>query len=219
RLCDKHNALLIVDEVQTGMGRTGRMFGFEHYGIQPDTIAIAKAMGGGFPICGILCRPPLAPAMQAGGTCSTSQVTAAGLLSGPPVAPAMPAGAHGITFGGNSLACAAATAAINALKDEKLVRSAAAKGHFLIELLQDKTANLPQVIDIRGKGLMVGVELSFEGRTVVTEMLHRGVLSNYTQGNVIRLVPPLTISKTELATLVEVLTNAIRKTSPSQATN
>jgi len=193
RLCDEHNALLIVDEVQTGMGRTGRMFGFEHYGIQPDIIAIAKAMGGGFPIGGMLCRPPVARAMQPG--------------------------AHGSTFGGNPLACAAATATITALKDEKLVQNASEKGHFLINLLQDKTADLPQVIDIRGKGLMVGVELSFEGRTVVTEMLHRGVLSNCTQGNVIRLVPPLTISETELKTLVEVLTNAIRKTSPSQATN
>src|SRR5699024_4093916 len=166
RLCDEHNALLIVDEVQTGMGRTGRMFGFEHYGIQPDIIAIAKAMRGGFPIGGMLCRPPVARAMQPG--------------------------AHGSTFGGNPLACAAATATITALKDEKLVQNASEKGHFLINLLQDKTADLPQVIDIRGKGLMVGVELSFEGRTVVTEMLHRGVLYNCTQGNVIRLVPPLT---------------------------
>jgi acetylornithine/N-succinyldiaminopimelate aminotransferase len=187
-LCDRHNALFIVDEVQTGMARTGRMFSFEHYGIQPDITAVAKAMGGGFPIGGMLCQPKVARSMYYG--------------------------AHGSTYGGNPLACTASLAAINTILDENLPSAAEEKGVFLKQILRDLTQDLPSVKDIRGKGLMIGVELTFEGRPVVTEMMKQGVLSNCTSGNVIRLIPPLITNNEELHTLAQVLSRSIKKIAP-----
>jgi acetylornithine/N-succinyldiaminopimelate aminotransferase len=192
-LCQQHNALLIIDEVQTGFGRTGNMFGFEHYGVQPDIIGIAKAMGGGFPIGGMLCRSKVAQTMSYGD--------------------------HGTTYGGNPLACAASLAAINTLKDEKLAQQANEKGQFLIDQIKEKSADISQIKDIRGRGLMIGVELSISGREVVEEMMHQGVLSNCTQGNVMRLVPPLITTKEDLSTVAQVLIRAIKKSIPSDKTN
>ena len=182
-LCRKHDALFIVDEVQTGMGRTGKMFGYEHYEVQPDIVAIAKAMGGGFPIGAMLCREKVAEVMHHGD--------------------------HGSTYGGNPLACAASRAAINAIIYENLQHEAEVKGEYLMDLLKEAFGDSDKVTDIRGKGLMVGVELSFNGREVVEHMLNKGVLSNCTHGNVMRLVPPLIISEAELDTLAEVLEEAI----------
>lgn len=193
QLCDKHNALFIIDEVQTGMGRTGKMFGFKHYGIQPDIIAVAKAMGGGFPIGGMLCQPHIADAMEYG--------------------------AHGSTYGGNPLACAASYAAIKTLVEEELCKQATEKGIFLKQLLEETVAELPEVTDIRGKGLMIGVALDFEGRPVVSNMMKKGILSNCTHGNVIRLVPPLTIGENDLQAIVKGLTEAIQETAPAHTTN
>lgn len=182
-LCDRHNALFIVDEVQTGMGRTGKLFGYQHYNVKPDLIAIAKAMGGGFPVGALLCREEVGSVMKHGD--------------------------HGSTYGGNPLACAAAHAAISVLMDEKLANQAQQKGDYLIEKLNAAANEIDEITDIRGKGLMIGVELSFNGRPVVEEMLKQGVLSNCTHGNVIRLVPPLVITHDELDTLVKVLTESI----------
>lgn len=183
-LCKEYNALFIIDEVQTGMARTGKLFGFQHYEVKPDIIAIAKAMGGGFPIGGVLCREHIAEVMKHGD--------------------------HGSTYGGNPLACSAALAAIKVLSDENLSDEAAKKGTYLMEKLRNETANMASVVDIRGKGLMIGVELSFNGRPVVEEMLRRGVLSNCTHGNVMRLVPPLIITREEMDTLASVLIESIK---------
>ncbi|NGP76900.1 aspartate aminotransferase family protein [Balneolaceae bacterium YR4-1] len=185
-LCDKHEALFIVDEVQTGMGRTGRMFGYDHFKVKPDIVAIAKAMGGGFPIGAMLCRQKVADVMHHGD--------------------------HGSTYGGNPLACAASHAAIKALLEENLQQEAQIKGEYLMDLLKDKFKHSDKVTDIRGKGLMVGVELSFNGRPVVERMLENGVLSNCTHGNVMRLVPPLVITEEELNNLADVLEEAINTT-------
>lgn len=182
-LCRKLGALFIVDEVQTGMGRTGELLGFQHYNAHPDIIAIAKAMGGGFPIGATLCREEAAKVMEHGD--------------------------HGSTFGGNPLACAAAHAAISALFEEDLITQARQKGDYLMDKLHKETAHLDSVTDIRGKGLMVGVELNFPGRPVVEEMLRHRILSNCAHGNVIRLVPPLVISEEEIDRLAAVLSKAI----------
>jgi acetylornithine/N-succinyldiaminopimelate aminotransferase len=187
-LCDHHNALLIVDEVQTGIARTGKMFGFEHYGVQPDIIGMAKAMGGGFPIGAMICSNSVAETMSYGD--------------------------HGSTYGGNPLACAASMAALNTVLDENLTGQADEKGDFLKQKIKDLGTDLTEIVDIRGRGLMLGVELSFEGRSVVEEMMHQGVLSNCTQGKVMRLVPPLVTNEEGLSTLVGVLISAIKKTSP-----
>jgi len=188
KLCNNYNALLIVDEVQTGIARTGKMFGFEHYGVQPDIIGMAKAMGGGFPIGAMVCSNTVAETMGYGD--------------------------HGSTYGGNPLACAASLAALNTIIDDNFSQQAADKGNFLKQKIKALSTDISAVVDIRGRGLMLGVELSFEGRPVVEEMMHQGVLSNCTQGNVMRLVPPLVIDEDGLTTLAEVLISAIKKTSP-----
>ena len=192
-LCDRHEALLIVDEVQTGIARTGKMFGYEHYGVKPDIIGIAKAMGGGFPI--------------------------GAMLSTEKVASTLSYGDHGSTYGGNPLACSASLAALNAVIDEELADQAASKGAYLRDKIARLANGMPSVVDIRGMGLMIGVELSFAGRGVVEDMMHMGVLSNCTQGNVLRLVPPLVISEEDLDTLAEVLVRAVKKNSPDAKTN
>jgi acetylornithine/N-succinyldiaminopimelate aminotransferase len=163
------------------------MFGFEHYGIQPDIIAIAKAMGGGFPIGGMLCKKKVAENIEYGD--------------------------HGTTYGGNPLACAASLAAIQTVLDEDLISQAAKKGELLKDELKKHAADLTQIRDIRGRGLMIGVELSFEGRPVVEELMKRGILSNCTQGSVIRFVPPLTISEENLISLAKTFVESIEKIS------
>lgn len=187
QLCKKHDALLIIDEVQTGIGRTGRMFGYEHYGVQPDIIGLAKAMGGGFPIGAMLCKKKVARTVSFGD--------------------------HGSTYGGNPLACAASLAALKVLSDENLVEQAEQKGDFLMNRITEQESDIPGIKDVRGRGLMIGVELTFSGREVVKEMMHRGILSNCTQDNIIRLVPPLVTSKKDLATVADVLIRAIQKIS------
>lgn len=185
KLCKKHDTLLIIDEIQTGLARTGKMWGFQHYDIQPDIIASAKALGGGFPIGAMMANESVASTMEYG--------------------------SHGSTFGGNPLACAAAFSALQAINDEGLIQQALEKGTWLKKQLIEEAKINDGITDIRGKGLMIGVELAFEGRPVVDEMLRRGVLSNCTQGNVIRLVPPLIISMNELKTLVKVLIESINE--------
>lgn len=182
-LCEKHNALFIVDEVQTGMGRTGKMFGFQHYGVEPDIIAVAKAMGGGFPIGAMVCKQQVADVMHHGD--------------------------HGSTYGGNPLACAASYAAITSIQEENLIEAAVEKGTYLLTKLRKLFKNSSRVTDIRGRGLMIGVELTFSGRPVVENMLKQGVLSNCTHGNVMRLVPPLVISNDELDELANVLADSV----------
>lgn len=192
-LCDAHEALLIIDEVQTGIGRTGTMFGFEHYGVQPDIIGIAKAMGGGFPVGGMFCTEQVAKTMSYGD--------------------------HGSTYGGNPLACAASLAALRTVLDEELVDQAHEKGSFLKNKIAELSAGISEVEDIRGRGLMIGVELSFAGRKIVEKMMKQGVLSNCTQNNVIRLVPPLVTSKDDLLTVAKVLISSIKKNGSAGKTN
>lgn len=192
-LCDRHDALMIVDEVQTGIARTGKMFGYDHYNVRPDIIGIAKAMGGGFPVGGMMCTQKVADTMSYGD--------------------------HGSTYGGNPLACAASLAALNVVIEDDLVSQAKEKGEFLRNKIAELGAELPAIDDIRGRGLMIGVELAFEGREVVEVMMQHGVLSNCTQGNVIRLVPPLVASKDDLTLLADVLTTAIREKSIVYKTN
>lgn len=192
-LCNKHNALLIIDEVQTGIGRTGKLFGYEHYGVQPDIIGIAKAMGGGFPIGGMLCHKKVGETLDYGD--------------------------HGSTYGGNPLACTASLAALDVVINENLAEQAEEKGQFLLSQIQEQSNDIPEIKDIRGRGLMIGIELAISGREVVEDMMHQGVLSNCTQGNVIRLVPPLVSSHEDLATLAEVLIQSIQKNIPASKTN
>ena len=181
-LCKKFDVLLVVDEIQTGFGRTGKMFGYQHYDIQPDMITIAKAMGGGVPIGGILASEQLASSFEFGD--------------------------HGTTFGGNPLACAASYAAVSAIITEGLVKRSEEMGIYLLDRLK-QLHKLEKVVDIRGLGLMAGIELSVPCRPIVMDMLNRGFLINCTADKTIRLVPPLTISRAEIDLLLENLIDSI----------
>jgi len=177
QLCDRHGALLICDEVQTGLGRTGKMFACDHYGITPDIITTAKALGGGvMPIGAFTARPQI----------FAEYITSPFL--------------HTSTFGGNPLACAAAVETIKVIHEENLVEKAAVKGQYFMERLTAVADQFPGVIrEVRGKGLMIGVELTKEGigGLLMSELINKGVLVAYTLNNpkVIRIEPPLIISE------------------------
>ncbi len=187
KLCRNNNALFIVDEVQSGIARTGRMLGFQHYDVSPDIIALAKALGGGFPIGAMLCKEHVAKTVKHGD--------------------------HGSTFGGNPLACAASYAALEVITEEDIVEQTQEKGRYLREKIEEYAAVDSNIKDVRGLGLMIGIELSFPCRNVVKRMMELGVLANCTQGNVIRLVPPLVTSNGDLKELAGVLVDSIKEIS------
>ncbi len=169
-ICDETGTLMILDEVQTGFGRTGKWFAREHSGIKPDIMTLAKAMGGGFPM--------------------------GAMLSQEDVASNFGRGDHASTFGGNALSCAAALANIEVIKKEKLVAKANELGAYLMKKL--KGLNKDYIKEVRGKGLMVGMELSIKCEDLVGRARERGVLLNCTSDSVLRFVPPLTITKEQL---------------------
>lgn len=172
-LCDKYNALLIFDEIQTGMGRTGQLFAYQALGVEPDVVTLAKGLGGGVPIGAFLTKNNVAEAFQPGD--------------------------HGSTFGGNPLACAAAKAVLKALDEENLIENAAQQGEYFkagLMKLQEKYSQL--IKDVRGMGLILGAELTRPGREIVEECLKAGIIINCTAGNVLRFVPPLIVTKEQI---------------------
>src|SRR5579863_8376929 len=171
-LCRERGALLIVDEVQTGLGRTGRLFACEHYNLQPDILCIAKSLAGGVPM-GAICLGP--------------RVTQSGRISG---------GMHGSTFGGNPLACAAALTTLDILEREALPERAAALGAFALERL--RSLRSPLIREVRGRGLMLGIELHRRAQPYLEALLARGVLALPAGPNVLRLLPPLVITEEQL---------------------
>jgi len=184
-LSDQNGWLLMLDEVQTGIGRTGRWFAHQHSGILPDVMTLAKGLGGGVPI----------------GAC----------LAAGAAAHVFKAGKHGSTFGGNPLACAAALATLAIIEDEGLVQKAAATGEFIVEQLRAQLAGVTGVREIRGKGLMIGIELERECGVLVGRALERGLVMNVTSDNVIRLLPPLVYSLEHAGLLVGTLAPLVRE--------
>ena len=174
-LCRERGVLLIIDEVQTGFCRTGKMFACEHFGLEPDILCLAKAMAGGFPMGAVVCSDRIE----------------------------VPVGRHGSTFGGNPLACAASLAAIDAMIEERLAEAAAEKGAYLMERL--KAAELPKVRDIRQLGLMIGIELKEKSQPYLVRLMEKGVLALPAGATVVRLLPPLVITHPELDTVAETL--------------
>lgn len=183
-ICDANGWLLMLDEVQTGMGRTGRMFAFQHYGVMPDVITLAKGLGGGVPVGACVARGEAATLFQPG--------------------------SHGSTFGGNLLACTAALATIDIIESENLCRNAAEVGAHIQASLKHALAETPGVRDIRGKGMMIGIELDRPCGDLVKTALEAGLLINVTADNVVRLVPPLVMSRGEADQLVGQLAPMIR---------
>ena len=185
QFCDQHELLLICDEVQCGMARTGKWFGYQHAGIQPDIATLAKGLGSGVPI----------GACMAGGR-------AAGLF-GP--------GNHGSTFGGNPLACTAALTTIDVIEDEGLMAHAECIGALIRQLFAEALAGAKGVVEIRGHGLMIGVELDRHCGVLVGKALEAGLLINVTGDTVVRLLPPLNFSEAEARELVERCAPLIRE--------
>lgn len=180
--CTTHDILLIFDEVQTGMGRTGTLFAYEQLGVAPDIMTLAKGLGGGVPI----------------GACLAKESVAA----------AFSAGAHASTFGGNPLACAAAVAVCRALLEGQVLDRVKPMGDYLAKALTECKARHHVVRDVRGIGLLQGIELDIDAKTVVAEALSRGVLINAAGERVLRFVPPLVITTQEIDQLIDTL-NAI----------
>lgn len=183
-LCDKHDVLLIFDEVQTGVARTGKWFAYMHSGVKPDILTFAKGIGGGFPVAGFAVPERLAHVFKPGD--------------------------HGGTFGGNPLACAAVYATLTTIKSEGLVDKVAEKGEYFKNELRKLQEKYPdKVTDVRGCGLMLGMEVAGEGKPIVESCLANNVIVNCTAGNVIRIVPPLIISKEEIDIVVAALDKAL----------
>ncbi len=185
RLCDERKWLLMIDEVQSGLGRTGKWFAFQHAGVAPDVMLLAKGLGSGVPI----------------GACA-----AAGRA-----ARVFKPGNHGSTFGGGPLACAAALATLAIMEDEGLVEHAARVGELLRAGFRDALAGVAGVVDVRGQGLMLGIELDRPGGDLAKRALEAGLLINVTADRVIRLLPPLVMQEAEAKLLVERLAALLRQ--------
>jgi acetylornithine aminotransferase len=184
-LCRSRDILLIFDEVQTGMGRTGTLFAYEHFGVAPDIMTLGKGLGGGLPL--------------------------AACLATDEVATAFVPGTHASTFGGNPVTCAAGLAVIRTLLDGRLLEQARRMGEYLGKGLQDLKDRLPIVKEVRGLGLLQGMELTVDGTSVVTDCLARGLLINCTVDRVLRFVPPLVIKQAEIDRLLDVLNQVLGK--------
>ena len=180
KLCEAHNTVLICDEIQCGYGRSGKFFAHQHLGVKPDIITVAKGIGNGFPMGGVLISPKFKPVY----------------------------GQLGTTFGGNHLACAAAIAVLDVMKDEQLVKNAAVVGEHLMKRL--KEANLPHVADVRGRGLMIGIELDMPYKEVRSALLFKEHCFTGCSGtNVIRLLPPLCLTIEQADQFVEKFTKVL----------
>ncbi len=169
--------LLILDEVQTGMGRTGTFFGYEHYGIEPDIMSLAKALGNGFPVGAIVAKDEVMQAFEPG--------------------------THASTFGGNPLASAAVIATINTLIDEGVIKNCEVVGKYLYEGLLSLQKKYSFIKDVRGMGLILGAELDIDGDAVQREFMKEGIILNCTKGKILRLVPPLIVKKEEIDLFLE----------------
>ena len=184
-LCDRENIALIFDEIQCGVARTGEYFAKDHYEVQPDIMTLAKGLGNGLPVGAILSNEKVSGAIEFGD--------------------------HGTTFGGNPMACAAGLATIEAIQEEDILRKTIRKGFWLKEMLEEKIGSHAGLKQIRGLGLMIGVEFDFETKPLVLKMMEHGVLANATAGTVLRLVPPLIISFEELERVVDVIALSLKE--------
>jgi len=187
-ICDQHNWLLMLDEIQTGMGRTGQWFAFQHNNIQPDVMTLAKALGNGVPIGACLANEKAGEIMQPGN--------------------------HGSTFGGNPLACATASTVIDTIRSENLISNAKALGEYMLNGFAEKLSALAGVREIRGLGLMIGIELdndhlNYDCSELVKLALEKQLLINVTAGNVIRLLPPLILDQQQADTIIETVSELV----------
>ena len=178
-ICDEKKLLLIFDEVQVGMGRTGKLFAYEHDGVEPDMLTLAKSLAGGVPIGALLIKKGIADSFKPGD--------------------------HASTFGGNPLASAAGVAALTTLLEEGMLENCQKMGDYFLSELEEIKKKFPFVKEVRGKGLILGMELKIDGSSTVKEMLNKKILINCTMGNVLRFLPPLIVTKEEVDRVVKAL--------------
>jgi acetylornithine/N-succinyldiaminopimelate aminotransferase len=184
KICDERNALMMLDEVQTGIGRTGKFMGYEHYGVAPDAFSLAKALGGGVPI---------------GAGVATERASILALSD------------HGSTFGGNALACAAGVATVRTILQEKLHENAARVGQYFVDKLNELKAKESRITEVRGKGLMVAFDLNDDlAPKIVSGALERGVILNATGPRTIRMVPPLILTNADVDEAVGVIADTLK---------
>ena len=184
RICDEKGILMILDEIQVGMGRTGTLFAYEHYKVKPDIVTLAKAVGNGFPIGVMMATDRVASAFQPG--------------------------SHASTFGGNPLAMAAALATLETIMNDGILENVGKVGAYFIKRLHEMKNKSSIIKDIRGRGLIIGIEISIEGSQIVNACMDRGLLINCVGGNVLRFVPPLTITEKDVNAAVAILGEVIR---------
>jgi len=184
-ICDKKNMLLIIDEVQTGMGRTAKMFAYQHYDIEPDIITLAKALGGGLPIGAMIAKKSIADTLKPG--------------------------MHASTFGGGAVVCKAALAVLRAIQKEHLLRNAQKMSTYIFDKLDNLKVKYKVIKSVRGVGLMIGVELNIEGKEVAEECLRRGLVINCTHNTVLRLMPALNVTKKQIDKALHILGKALAK--------
>ncbi|MEA3363171.1 MAG: aspartate aminotransferase family protein [Thermodesulfobacteriota bacterium] len=178
-LCDQNGLLLIFDEVQVGLGRTGKLFAYQHDGVEPDVMTLAKALAAGPPIGAMVVREKYAAALGSG--------------------------THGSTFGGNPLLAAAGVAAMKVFLDGEVLENSIAMGAYLLAKLDQLQTEYTFIAQVRGRGLMIGVELTIEGSEIVKTALDRGLLINCTAGKILRFVPPLIVTRKEIDQMIEIL--------------
>ena len=180
QLCDKYNAVLIFDEIQSGMGRSGKFFAYENFGIKPDVVTLAKGLAGGVPIGAFIATDKVAAAFHAGD--------------------------HGSTFGGNPLACAAANVVLDIVGQPSFLQHVVEMGDYMKSRLEAMQAKYPALIkEVRGMGLILGMELVKPGRDIVNDCLGKGAIINCTAGNVLRFVPPLIVTKEHIDEVCDAL--------------
>ncbi len=184
KICSENNWLLMLDEVQCGIGRSGKWFAFQHSDIVPDVMTLAKGLGSGFPI----------------GACL------AGNMAGEIFKP----GSHASTFGGNPLACTAAITTLDVIEEDNLMENALEQGKFILQAFQTQLDSMEHITQIRGQGLMIGIELSKPCEDLVSYALKQGILINVTSNNVIRLLPPLIIKHSEAEKIVNIISTLIK---------
>ncbi len=185
RLCHQKKLLLIYDEVQVGMGRTGKLFAHEHYGVTPDIMTLAKGLAGGVPV---------------GATLATEEV-----------AKSFVPGTHAATFGGNPLSMAAGLAALRTTMEDGVLENCRRSGEHFMRQLRGLQKKYPFIKEVRGKGLMVGAEMDREGKSVVTDLMQKGFLINCTNETVLRFIPPLIVTPEEIDRLIKVLDEVLAK--------
>ena len=188
--CDEKGVLLILDEVQVGMGRTGKLFAYEHENIEPDMLTLAKSLAGGVPIGALLIREEIAKSFEPGD--------------------------HASTFGGNFLAMAAGVAALNAILEEGMLENCRRVGEYFLSRLEEVKKKFPFVQDVRGRGLILGLELKMEGAGIVREMMQKGFLINCTMNNVLRFLPPLIVTEEEVDRMIKALEGVFKKINNDQ---